>query len=137
MQRVCYREIVAALADAIMARLPWPTKDKTMPNEVAHLSDGEILLAADGELSTRRAAEVRAHLDACRGCRGRMTEIEATIAAFEQAYKQTPDLQLPSIRSARALLVARLYELTSKHEAASRQRLLNSTSATRTAAFIG
>ncbi len=30
-----------------------------------HLSDQEMLLAADGELSTRRAAQVHSHLAEC------------------------------------------------------------------------
>ena len=41
-----------------------------------HLSDQEMLLAADGELSTRRAAQVHSHLAECWACRARMAEIE-------------------------------------------------------------
>jgi hypothetical protein len=107
-----------------------------MPNEDVHLSDQEILLAADGELSTRHAARVHAHLAACWGCRGRMAEIKETIAAFARDYRQTLDPRLPSISGPRALLRARLAELASKHEANSWRQLLNLTSPTRGAAII-
>jgi Putative zinc-finger len=100
-----------------------------MPNEDVHLSDQEMLLAADGELSARRAARVQVHLAACWDCRTRMSEIEETIAAFARAYRQTLDPRLPSISGSRALLRARLAELARKPEASSWQRLLNLTSA--------
>src|SRR5580658_6815321 len=102
-----------------------------------HLSDQEMLLAADGELSTHRAAEVRAHLAACWGCRARMAEIEGTIADFARAQRQSLDPKLPPIAGPRALLRARLAELASKPHANSWRWLLNLTSATRGAAFIG
>jgi hypothetical protein len=101
-----------------------------------HLSDQEMLLAADGELSTRRAAEVHAHLAACWGCRARMAEIEGTIADFARAHRQTLDPQLPPIAGPRALLRARLAESTSKREIGSWRWLLHFTSATRTAALL-
>jgi hypothetical protein len=107
-----------------------------MPNEHAHLSDQEMLLAADGELSTRRAARVHFHLAVCCRCRGRMAEIAQTIAAFARAHRQTLDARLPSILGPRALLQARLAELASKHEATAWRRLLNLTLATRSASTI-
>ncbi|MGB6690335.1 MAG: zf-HC2 domain-containing protein [Terracidiphilus sp.] len=107
-----------------------------MSTENVHLSDQEMLLAADGELSTRRAAQVRAHLTACWGCRARMAEIEGAIAAFTRAHRQTLDPRLPSISGPRALLGARLAELASERQANSWRRLLNLTSATSGAAII-
>ena len=101
-----------------------------------HVSDQEMLLAVDGELSTRRAAEVRAHLAACWGCRARMAEIEATIADFARAHRQTLDPQLPPIAGPRALLRARLAESTSKPEVNSWRWLPHFTSATRAAAML-
>src|ERR1700723_2406586 len=95
-----------------------------------HVSDQEMLLAVDGELSTRRAADVRAHLAACWGCRARMAEIEATIADFAQPHRQPLDPQLPPIVGPRALLRARLAESASKREVGS-WWLLHFTSATR------
>ena len=70
-----------------------------------------MLLAADGELSTRRAAQVHSHLADCWACRARMAEIEETIADFARAHRQTLDPQLPPIAGPRALLRAQLAEL--------------------------
>jgi hypothetical protein len=103
----------------------------------AHLSDQEMLLAADGELATRRAAQVQAHLAACWSCRARMAEIEGTIADFARAHGQALDPQLPPIAGPRALLRAQLAELASKHERNSWRRLLSLPWTTRGAALIG
>jgi hypothetical protein len=86
-------------------------------NKERHLSDEEMLLAADGELSTHPAAQVRAHLAECWGCRARMAEIEGTIADFMRAHRQTLDPQLPSISGPRANLRVRLSELASNQPA--------------------
>jgi hypothetical protein len=107
-----------------------------MLNEDLHLSDQELLLAADGELSARRAAQVHAHLAACWDCRARMAEIEGTIADFARAHRQTLDPQLPPIAGPRALLRAQLVELASKREASSWRRLCQFAKAPRTAAFL-
>src|SRR6516164_6743519 len=64
----------------------------TMRNEEFHPSDQDLLLAADGELSKRRAAKVHAHLAACWTCRARMREIDNTIAGF---IRLRPELTLP------------------------------------------
>src|SRR5579864_107055 len=45
-----------------------------------HLSDEQILLALDGELSSREAAKVNMHLEACWSCRARSQQIESAIA---------------------------------------------------------
>jgi hypothetical protein len=109
------------------------SKDRHLSD--VHLSDQEMLLAADGELSTGRAAEVHAHLAACWGCRARMAEIERTIADFARAHRQTLDPQLPPIAGPRALLRARLAESASKREVGS-WWLLHFTAATRAAASL-
>jgi predicted anti-sigma-YlaC factor YlaD len=101
-----------------------------------HVSDQEMLLAADGELSTHRAAQVHTHLAECWACRARMAEIEGTIADFARAHRQTLDSQLPPVAGPRALLRARLAELASEQESNSWRRLLHFTSATRAAAFL-
>jgi hypothetical protein len=74
----------------------------------AHLSGQELLRAADGELPTRRAEQVHAHLAACWDCRARMAEIEGTIADFARAHRHDLDRQLPPIDGPRALLRAQL-----------------------------
>jgi len=101
-----------------------------------HLSDQEMLLAADGELSSRRAAQVHAHLAECWACRARMAEIEGTIADFARAHRQTLDPQLPPIAGPRALLSAQLAESASEPEVGSWRWFLHFTSATRAAAFL-
>ena len=101
-----------------------------------HLSDQEMLLAADGELSTRRAAQVHLHLMECWACRGRMVEIERTIADFARAHRQTLDPQLPPIAGPRALLRAQLAELTSSPPASSSRWLFHFSSPMRAAVFI-
>src|SRR5580698_5589562 len=106
-----------------------------MGNEQFHLSDQEMLLAADGELSTRRAAQVHLHLAECWACRARMAEIEATIVDFARAHRQTLDPQLPPIAGPRALLKAQLAELSSNQESNSGW-LLHFAPATRVAAFV-
>jgi hypothetical protein len=101
-----------------------------------HLSDQEMLLAADGELSTRLADQVYAHLAECWACRARMAEIEVTIADFARAHRQTLDPQLPPIAGPRALLRARLAESASEREVGSWRWFLHFASATRAAAFL-
>jgi len=102
-----------------------------------HLSDQEMLLAADGELSARRATEIRAHLASCWSCRARMGELEGAIADFARAYRETLDPQLPSISGPRALLGARLAELVSQGETSSWRRFLGFFSVTPKAALVG
>jgi hypothetical protein len=45
----------------------------------AHLSDELLLLAVDGELGSRDAAQVRLHLEACWTCRARVEQINDSI----------------------------------------------------------
>src|SRR6204780_998557 len=101
-----------------------------------HLTDQDLLLAADGELPTRRAAQVGAHLAACWDCRARMTEIEGTIADFARVHRQTLDPQLPPIAGPRALLRAQLAELASKHDGSSWRWLFQFTWIPRATAFL-
>lgn len=82
-----------------------------MHNDLLHPSDQDLLLTADGELPSRRIAEVRAHLAACWECRTRMAEVEGTIADFTRANRQSLDAQLTPMAGPRALLKARLAEL--------------------------
>jgi len=102
-----------------------------------HLSDQELLMAADGELQARRAAQVRSHLAACRRCRTRMGELEATIADFSGAYHQTFDAHLPSIAGPRAQLRAQLGELAAKSKGGKWRRFLQFSSAVPAAVFLG
>ena len=126
-----YREIAAVLgmslgsgidiADTVASTVdPCGREIEAMLSEnICTLSDQELLLAADGELPTRRAAQVHVHLAACWSCRARMAEIEGTIADFARAHRQTLDPQLPPIAGRRALLRTQLAELASKRRASS------------------
>jgi hypothetical protein len=75
-----------------------------------HLSEHDMLLAADGELPARRRAEVTAHLETCWSCRERMLSMENTIADFVRARNRELNEQLPSVDGPRALLRARMAE---------------------------
>jgi hypothetical protein len=108
-----------------------------MPSEDVHLSDQELLLAADSELPSRRAAQVHVHLAACWDCRARMAEIEATIVDFARAHRQTLDPQIPPIAGPRALLRAQLTELASKPKVSSWRWLFQFQSPVRAASFLG
>ena len=105
-----------------------------MQSENLHLSDQDLLLAADGELETRRAAQVRAHLAACWNCRARMAEIEETIADFARAHREALDPKLPPIDGPRALLRAQLAELAAASDVGLWRRFLQFTSPTPVAA---
>jgi hypothetical protein len=77
-----------------------------------HLTDEDLLLAADGESTSRRQSEVRAHLSSCWTCRARMTELEATIAEFVHGYHSELDPQIPTPEGPSALLRATLAQRT-------------------------
>lgn len=82
-----------------------------MKNEDAHLSDQQLLLSVEGELSAREEKLVRTHLDACWACRARCKELEDTIAGFVRAYQSDFAGKLPPIAGPRALLKAQLSQL--------------------------
>jgi hypothetical protein len=107
-----------------------------MRSEDFHPTDQELLLAADGELPSCRAAQVRAHLAACWGCRARMAETEGTIADFARTHRQALDPQIPPIAGPRARLKAQLAELAARPAARSWTRFFQFTSATRAPAYI-
>jgi hypothetical protein len=81
-----------------------------MLREPFHLSDQDILLLVDGEISGRRARQARAHLTACWFCRSRLGDLEGTIADFVTLHRSTLDAKLPPSGGARSLLKARLAE---------------------------
>jgi hypothetical protein len=83
-----------------------------MRRDETHLSDQTLLLAADGELSPRDAAQVTAHLAACWTCRVRKQEIEAAVGEFVRVYRRTLDAEVPSAAGPRALLAAQLAALS-------------------------
>jgi len=77
-----------------------------MTNSESHLSDRELIMAMDGELTPGESRRVEAHLQACWTCRSRKRELERAIADFVQLHAQ--ELQLPPSDGPRALLRARI-----------------------------
>lgn len=70
--------------------------------ELAHISDEEMLLTLDAELSSGRLAEVRKHLFVCDSCRQRMHAITTVSGELQEAYRQNFDSRLPNAADARA-----------------------------------
>jgi hypothetical protein len=106
-----------------------------MLSEELHISDQDLLLAADGELPARRTVQIRTHLAACWNCRARMAEIEATITDFARAHR-TLDPLLPPVAGPRALLRARLANLATESKANSWRRFFEVASAGPAPAYI-
>jgi hypothetical protein len=82
-----------------------------MRRENTHVTDQDLLLASDGELSARDAARVESHLAACWECRVRNQELEQAVAGFLRAHQSNFDAQLPAAAGPRALLKAQLAQL--------------------------
>jgi hypothetical protein len=79
-----------------------------MLSEESHLSDQELLLAVDGELSARQGGRVQSHLAACWACRARQQEMEAAIGEFIRMHQRNFDEQIPPADGPRILLRAQL-----------------------------
>lgn len=84
--------------------------------EGSHIPDEDLLLAADGELPARRAAEVQAHLEACWSCRTRRREIEEAIADYVHSRDAVAPA-LPPAGPARSRLTARMAEMAAESRA--------------------
>jgi hypothetical protein len=84
-----------------------------MEYQDSHLSDQQLLLSIDGELAKADEASVQSHLDACWTCRARHQELESAINVFTRSHQQTFDSKLPPVAGPRALLKARLAQLSS------------------------
>jgi hypothetical protein len=78
-----------------------------------HISDQELVMAADGELAQRRLTQVRSHLAACWPCRARAREIDDAVADFIRLQRSS-DTQFPAASGPRALLRARLAALAAQ-----------------------
>jgi hypothetical protein len=98
--------------------------NKNPETSMLHISSEELLRFADGELSSRRTAEVEGHLQACWDCRARMEDIQSTIRNFVRAHRAELDGQLPPVAGPHALLRARLAQLGSEERVGSWKRVL-------------
>jgi hypothetical protein len=85
--------------------------EEAMPHHHFHLSDQELLMSSDGELPVRRAAEVKAHLDACWSCRARRQRLEEAAMDFVRARSRDLDPGIQCADGPRALLRARMAEV--------------------------
>ncbi len=74
-----------------------------------HRTDEELLRAADGELSPREAALVRAHMATCSICRARLDEIQRAASDLAHAYRQERNAA-PVAEDSRARLQALLQQ---------------------------
>ncbi len=79
--------------------------------EDSHLSDQELVLAADDENSPERERQVEAHLANCRACRARKQEIADALAAFVRFHEGNFEASIPPAAGPRFLLQAQLAEL--------------------------
>jgi hypothetical protein len=79
--------------------------------EQSHLSEQELLLIVDGELSERDAERAIAHLATCWACMTRKQEIEAAIGDFIRLHRGNEGRNIPSPEGPRALLKAQLAQL--------------------------
>ena len=82
-----------------------------MRNHQQHISDEDLLLAADGEMG-KRGHRVRTHLEGCDRCRIRAAQMESLL--IEMARAQRSVAEVPSIAASRTLLRARLAELSNR-----------------------
>ena len=73
-----------------------------MRSNEKHLTDEQLLSAADGELVATRAREVQAHLTECESCRERAARLRVASANFAEAHQRVLDGSLPPRRSPRA-----------------------------------
>ena len=87
-----------------------------MQSEESHLSDQDLLLLVDGELSAGEKTRAAAHLNECWSCRTRKQEIEETIGQFVRFHRDGLDPVLAPVAGPRALLKARLAQAASESE---------------------
>ncbi len=88
----------------------------------SHLSDQQLLLDVDGELSTHAGKLVRTHLASCWSCRARRQEMENAIADYVRLREGLCDEKLPPADGPRALLRAQLAELATEAPVGGRRR---------------
>jgi hypothetical protein len=83
-----------------------------MKYDHSHLSDEQLLLDVEGEISPYAGKLVRSHLDACWQCRARRQGIENAIADFARLHQREFDGKLPPADGPRALLRAQIAQLS-------------------------
>ncbi|MBM4182666.1 MAG: hypothetical protein FJ207_00410 [Gemmatimonadetes bacterium] len=76
-------------ADRVMARVEMPAPRRSwlaalMPARSAHLTTDLLQDVADGLVSPRRAARIRAHVDGCPSCAGELQSWQGVVEALER-----------------------------------------------------
>jgi hypothetical protein len=102
-----------------------------------HITDEELLKAADGEVSSRQANRIQTHLAACWQCRARRAALDRTIADFVEAHHREAITDLPPIEGPRALLRARLGQIAASAEQTPWQRIRQTVFDIRRTAYVG
>lgn len=93
-----------------------------MKYEDSHLSDQQLLLGVEGELSAHDEKVVSEHLAGCWRCRARRQELENAIAGFVRVYQR--EFEAPPATGPRALLKAQLAQLSAAQEMSGRSNWL-------------
>jgi|HubBroStandDraft_4_1064222.scaffolds.fasta_scaffold69439_2 hypothetical protein len=83
-----------------------------MKFEDSHLSDQQLLLDIETELTTHDEKPVHDHLEKCWKCRTRRQELESAIAGFVRAQQQEFDSKIPPAAGPRAMLKAQLAQVS-------------------------
>jgi hypothetical protein len=83
-----------------------------MKNSDFHLSDQKLLLDVEGELPTSDQKLVQSHLNACWKCRVRRQELADAIVDFVRFHQRESDAKIPPVAGPRALLKARMAQLS-------------------------
>jgi Putative zinc-finger len=79
-----------------------------------HLSDEDLLIMVDGELSGSRSKQVEEHLAGCWDCRARKQNLEKTISNLVEARHAEFDSQVQASAGARALLKANMAQIAAE-----------------------
>jgi putative zinc finger protein len=85
-----------------------------MRDHEIHLSDEDLLMMVDGELSGSRAKQVEEHLADCWDCRARKQSLEQTISNLVVARHAEFDAQVQASAGARALLKANMAQIAAE-----------------------
>ena len=88
-----------------------------MRGEETHLTDEQLVRAADRELTPAESPAAERHLAACASCRERADAMAASVAGFARAYREAAKISTQPHNFSRARLKARLAEAqSSPHE---------------------
>jgi hypothetical protein len=85
----------------------------SMREVTQHLTDRTLIQLSDGELKPREESRAQQHLQACRQCRARSAELEATTGEYAQARELLPE----KAAQPRAIFRARLAQLAAAEPA--------------------